>query len=146
MSTSLLSTWMCGISSMHACAFCCCRRPAAAALATYHVEQLLLRCNRPGRLAAHVVCPGVLYGAGEDDSQMHRLWRAAWEGQQPLQLHGEGRNRLPTLHVQDLAAFAEAVVLQQPAGRYLLACDEEAVSQAELLGAVGQLLGNKQMQ
>ncbi|WIA09806.1 hypothetical protein OEZ85_009181 [Tetradesmus obliquus] len=77
---------------------------------------------------------------------MHRLWRAAWEGQQPLQLHGEGRNRLPTLHVQDLAAFAEAVVLQQPAGRYLLACDEEAVSQAELLGAVGQLLGNKQMQ
>jgi adenylate kinase len=88
----------------------------------------------------------VLYGAGEDDSQMHRLWRAAWEGQQPLQLYGEGRNRLPTLHVQDLAACAEAVVLQQPASRYLLACDEEAVSQAELLAAVGQLLGNKQLQ
>jgi nucleoside-diphosphate-sugar epimerase len=123
-----------------------CRRPAAAALATYHLEQLLLRCSRPGRLAAYVVCPGVLYGAGEDDSQLHSVWRAAWEGQQPLQLHGEGRNRLPTLHVQDLAAFAEAVVLQQPAARYLLACDDGPVSQAELLAAVGQLLGNKQTQ
>ena len=128
------------------CLICCCRRPAAAALATYHLEQLLLRCSRPGRLAAYVVCPGVLYGAGEDDSQMHGLWWAAWEGRQPLLLHGEGRNRLPTLHVQDLAAFAEAVVLQQPACRHLLACDGAAVSQAELLGAVGQLLGNRQMQ
>jgi nucleoside-diphosphate-sugar epimerase len=115
-------------------------------LATYHLEQLLLRCSRPGRLAAYVVCPEVLYGAGEDDSQLHSVWRAAWEGQRLLQLHGQGRNRLPTLHVQDLAAFADAVVLQQLVARYLLACDDGAVSQAELLAAVGQLLGNKQTQ
>lgn len=105
----------------------------------------MLRCSRPGRLAAYVVCPGILYGAGEDDSQLHTLWRTAWEVQQPLTVHGAGGNRLPTLHVADLAAFAEAVVLQQPAGKYLLATDDESVTQAELVAAIGQLLGNRQI-
>jgi nucleoside-diphosphate-sugar epimerase len=75
------------------------RRPAAAALATFHVEQLVLRSRRAGRLATAVVCPGLLYGAGEDDGQLHGLWRAAWEGAQPLALlggHG-GANRWAVL-------------------------------------------------
>jgi nucleoside-diphosphate-sugar epimerase len=60
-------------------------------VATFHAEELVLRCHRPGRLHTYVVCPGVLYGAGEADDQLHGLWRAAWEGQQPLQVcaHGE---------------------------------------------------------
>lgn len=70
------------------------RRPAAAAVGTFHCEQLVLRANRPGRLHTHVVCPGILYGGGEADDQLHGLWRQAWEGQMLLQVgcHAHGRS------------------------------------------------------
>lgn len=147
----------------------------------------MLRCNRPGRLHTTVVCPGVLYGAGEADDQLHALWRAAWEGGAPLALLSKtttsqcgssggasagggvcGANRLPTVHVRDLAAFCEAVVVQQEQaaalagagaavqqgyqshqqqqsqpqqpGRYLIAADAVLVTQRQLVEAVGQLL------
>eukprot|EP00775_Hariotina_reticulata_P010576 gene10576-10735_t len=125
------------------------RRPAAAAIDTYHTEQLILRCNKApaGLLSSYVVCPGILYGQGEGDSQLHPLFKAAWEGREPLQILGDGSNRLPTLHVKDLAAFAEDVVLQQPQGsRYLLAVDDALITQGALVSAVGSLLGNKQTQ
>jgi hypothetical protein len=67
-----------------------CRCPAASAVETFHTEQLVLRSNRTGRLHTYVVCPGVLYGAGEADDQLHGLWKRAWEGQQPLQVTGRG--------------------------------------------------------
>lgn len=83
-----------------------------------------------------------------------------------LQVHGSGANRLPTIHIQDLAAFCEALVLQQQSqlqeaqaqaaltlpgrapqqqpqrqqGRYLLAADAAPVTQQQLVAAVGQLL------
>jgi adenylate kinase len=88
-----------------------------------------------------------LYGQGEGDGELHPLFKAAWEGDEPLPIFGDGTNRLPTLHVRDLAAFAESVVRQQPQGsRYLLAADDALVTQAELVSAVGSLLGNKQTQ
>jgi len=112
----------------------------------------------------HVMFPGILYGAGESDDQLHLLWRAAWEGQQPLQVHGPGHNRLPTLHVTDLAAFCAAVALQepqeqqqqqqqllqgrppaqqqqqQPQGKYWVAVDAAHVTQRQLVEGIGQLL------
>jgi hypothetical protein len=69
---------------------------------TLHAEQLVLRSNRPGRLHTHVVCPGVLYGAGEADDQLHGLWNLAWEGQQPLQV-------MPAL--QNMTAALELLLL-----------------------------------
>jgi hypothetical protein len=83
-------------------------------------------------------------------------------------VYGSGANRLPTVHVQDLAAFCEALVLQQQLqlqeeqqqqrlvqqglmpqphmqqqhrqGRYLLAAESVSVTQKQLVEAVGQLL------
>ena len=83
-----------------------------------------------------------------------------------LQVHGSGANRLPTMHVRDLAAFCEALALQQGAqlqeqeaqrrlqqqgllpapqprphmGRYWLAADGAGVTQQQLVEAIGQLL------
>lgn len=91
-----------------------------------------------------------------------------------LQVHGSGANRLPTIHVQDLAAFCEALVLQQQSqlqeaqaqaaltqqgrapqrqqqqphrqqGRYLLAADTAPVTQRQLVAAVGHLLVHSQL-
>lgn len=85
----------------------------------------------------------------------------------PAQVYGSGANRLPTLHVHDLASFCEAVALQQEAqlqeqqqqqrlqqqgllpqqqqhhpqpGRYWLAADSVVVTQQQLVEAVGRLL------
>ncbi|KAF8073252.1 Ak7 [Scenedesmus sp. PABB004] len=123
------------------------RRPAAAALEAWHVEQLLLRCARSGRLAAYVVLPGVLYGSGEDDAQLHGLFRAAWEGgAAPLRVAGCGANRVPTCCVADLAAFCAAVAEQRPPSPYLLACDDEAPTQAALVRAVAAALGGRRVE
>lgn len=86
-----------------------------------------------------------------------------------LQVHGSGTNKLPTIHVQDLAAFCEALVLQQqsqlqeaqaqtalmqqggapqqqrPQGKHLLAADAAPVTQQQLVAAVGQLLVQSQL-
>ena len=98
-----------------ACAPCCyteqdapIRQPAACAAAAHRAEQVVLRAARPGRLAAHVVLPGVLYGEGEGDGHLHGLFRAAWEGGS-VQQAGTGANRLPTLHVSALAAYVGAL-------------------------------------
>jgi nucleoside-diphosphate-sugar epimerase len=85
------------------------RQPAACAAACHQAEQAVLRLARPGRLATHVVLPGVLYGAGEDDAGLHCLFRAAWEGG-TIVLAGPGTNRIPMLHVDALAAYVAELV------------------------------------
>lgn len=120
------------------------RRPAPCAAATHALEQLLLSSSRAGVLRCYVVCPGLLYGRGGEEPLLP-LFRAAWEGGEPLPLLGPGTNLLPTLHVSNLAAYAEAVATQQPGGSaYLLAADEAPVSTAALVAGLGQLLGQPQ--
>lgn len=67
-----------------------------------------MRAGRPGQLATHVVLPGVLYGAGEDDAHLHELFKAAWGGGS-VPLVGAGTNRIPTLHVSALAGYVAAL-------------------------------------
>lgn len=106
------------------------------------MEQLILRCNRPGRLHTYIICPGILYGVGEDDGQLHSLFKTAWEGREPLMVLGAGTNRLPTTHVADLASYAATIAQLQPRDiQYLLFADDDSVQQRELVGAVAQLLG-----
>jgi hypothetical protein len=55
------------------------------------------RAQRRARLRTVIVCPGLMYGAGEDDEVMHPLMRRAWEvsvsacGGQVLLLSGSPR-------------------------------------------------------
>jgi hypothetical protein len=55
------------------------RAPCLAARGVHEVEQLILRSSRKGRLRTCVVCPGLMYGQGEDDEGLHPIMRAAWE-------------------------------------------------------------------
>ncbi len=45
----------------------------------HELEQLVVRCQRKGKLRTCVVCPGVLYGQGEGNDGLHPIMRAAWE-------------------------------------------------------------------
>nr|ADI46823.1 FAP75f [Volvox carteri f. nagariensis] len=54
------------------------RLPAAPARAALAVEQLVMRAGRRGKLRTAVVCPGLLYGEGEDDLTFCNAYKAAW--------------------------------------------------------------------
>nr|BCL66211.1 flagellar associated protein [Volvox reticuliferus]BCL66279.1 flagellar associated protein [Volvox reticuliferus] len=57
------------------------RLPAATARTALAVEHLVLRAGRRGRLRTAVVCPGLLYGGGEDDLAFCNAFKAAWTWQ-----------------------------------------------------------------
>lgn len=120
------------------------RQPAPSALATYHLEQQLLRMAQRPALSVRILCPGVLYGNGEDDGALHGLLRAAWEGTLPLQLPSYTQTyRLPTLHVRDMAAIAVSIAVEPPPPdrQYLLAVDSLQLTLGGLLGALESALG-----
>jgi len=90
------------------------RAPGLTARDTHEVEQLLMRSQRRGRLRTMVVCPGLMYGQGEEDSLLHPVFRTAWEVTAgPAVVYGPGTNKLPMVHVDDLAAYIAAAASKE---------------------------------
>lgn len=85
------------------------RAPCLAARDVHEVEQLILRSGRKNKLRTYVVCPGLLYGCGEEEEGLHPLMRTAWEVAGPLTIYGPGTNHLPMVHVEDAASYIAAV-------------------------------------
>lgn len=106
------------------------------------MEQCILNAARKGWLHTYIICPGILYGAGEHDTHLHSLFKAAWEATTPLPVYGHGRNHIPLLHVADLAGYVMAAAEQLPDQQYLLACDDQVLTQQELVRAVGAQLNH----
>lgn len=53
------------------------------------------------KITTYVVCAGLLYG--QEENIFHYLFKAAWHNND-LFLYGNGKNTLPTMHINDLAA------------------------------------------
>lgn len=55
----------------------------------------------------HILCSGLLYGNGENNDIFYEFFRRAWLSLHPdlasLPIIGNGNNRIPTIHVVDLA-------------------------------------------
>ena len=84
-------------------------------------------------LNTYVVCPGLLYGAGEMAAAgLFPLFKAAWEAEGKLPLYGEGANYLPTCHVEDLARTMCALHAQRPTQQYLLTVDKTPTTLKEI--------------
>lgn len=129
------------------------RAPCLAAREVHEVEQLIVRSQRKGRLRTAVVCPGLLYGQGEDDAGLHPYMRTAWEVAGPLTIYGPGTNHLPMVHVDDAAGYVAAVASAQAVSvlpetqQYMLVTDGAApgepggVEQGVLVKALAESLG-----
>jgi len=54
-----------------------------------------------------VVCSGLPYGNGESNDIFYEFFRSAWLSLHPdlasLPIVGSGKNRIPTIHINDLA-------------------------------------------
>lgn len=75
------------------------------------MEDLVMRCFKHDgcKVKSFVVAGGVLYGSGEDT--FVQLFKNAWLGRPAPDLQGSGRNRIPTVHVRDLARLVRTVGL-----------------------------------
>jgi hypothetical protein len=73
------------------------------------MEDLVMNCfNREeSTIKGLVVAPGVLYGDGEDTFGL--LFKSAWLGEKQTFVDGQGSNRVPAVHVRDLARAVREV-------------------------------------
>ncbi|KAG5338082.1 KAD7 kinase, partial [Acromyrmex heyeri] len=58
--------------------------------------------NLKSKLRTLVICCGITYG--EEEGPLHYLFKMAWQNAPLLPIFGKGRNKIPLLHVRDLAA------------------------------------------
>ena len=96
------------------------RRVAApTARSLLAAEISLMRASRPNGATVYVICPGLVYGAGEQE--FAPLWRMAWEGT-PVPIFGDGENGLVVVHAEDLAQAVVAVASTRPSGALTTFC------------------------
>ena len=90
----------------------------------YHnkmVETLALANTNPN-LKTYIVCPGFIYGGGED--LFYDYFKMAWlETPRKLPIILKGKNCVPTIHIKDLVSLIRRVIEQKPKNKYIFAID-----------------------
>ena len=86
------------------------------------LENLALSNTNP-MLNVYVICPGFIYGCGEDF--FFDYFRKAWIGGiDYMPIIGEGMNFLPTIHILDLIQIIKRIIEKKPIINYIFACDK----------------------
>ena len=79
--------------------------------------------NKNPKLKAYVICPGFIYGCGEDF--FFNYFKLAWMQQLPfIPLVGEGKNYIPTIHILDLIKIIRKIVEKKPEQKYFFVTDK----------------------
>ncbi len=86
-----------------------------------------------------VVSSGLVYGMGED--VLFPLFKQALEQKRPLPIYGGGSNRIPTIHVDDLAQMVFDLAFSNNTG-FFYAADHAMITQEQLITLISQTIGN----
>ncbi|EGR27078.1 hypothetical protein IMG5_201950 [Ichthyophthirius multifiliis] len=114
--------------------------------------------NTKPNLKTYVLCAGIQYGNGEDvlyeryfkvfffqqnKKILKQNKKQAWlQNPKELLIFGEGKNRIPSIHVKDLATFAQKLTEKQPNQSYIFAIDHnQKPTQLSLVKAISKGLG-----
>ena len=74
-------------------------------------------------MKTYVICPGFIYGCGENF--FFDYFRMSWiENLQYVPIIGNGLNFLPTIHILDLVQIIRRVIERKPDFYYIFACDK----------------------
>ena len=90
---------------------------------SYKMLENLALSNTNPMLNVYVICPGFIYGCGEDF--FFDYFRKAWIGGiDYMPIIGEGMNFLPTIHILDLIQIIKRIIEKKPIINYIFACDK----------------------
>nr|XP_034195712.1 adenylate kinase 7-like [Osmia lignaria] len=92
------------------------------------------------KLKTLVICSGITYG--DEEGPLHHLFKMAWQNAEFLPVFGEGANKIPLLHVRDLAAVVFDVLQRWPTSRYIIAAEQEPISQRAIVKKISKALSN----
>ena len=89
----------------------------------YKILESLALSKINSNLKAYVICPGFIYGCGEDI--FFDYFRESWKSNlEYMPIIGEGDNHIPTIHILDLIHTIKRVVNLKPDINYIFACDK----------------------
>lgn len=94
------------------------------------------------KLSSYVVCSGLIYGL--DENIYHYLFKSAWHNND-LELFGNGKNVLPSIHVNDLSGVLQNICDKKPKVRYLLAVDDSKVTLRQITKAISKSIGTNKI-
>ncbi len=90
---------------------------------SYKMLENLALSNTNPMLNVYVICPGFIYGCGEDF--FFDYFRKSWIGGiEYIPIIGEGMNFLPTIHILDLIQIIRRIIEKKPIINYIFACDK----------------------
>ena len=110
----------------------------------YHdkmVETLALSNTNPN-LKTYIVCPGFIYGCGED--LFYDYFKMSWlEIPGKLPIIGKGKNTIPTIHIKDLVSLIRRVIETKPKNKYIFAVDHTKNRQlSNIIKKISKGVGN----
>ena len=87
------------------------------------LESNALNKNTNPKLKTYVICPGFIYGCGEDF--FFNYFKLAWMQQLPyIPLVGDGKNFIPTIHILDLVKIIRKIIEKKPEQKYFFVADK----------------------
>ncbi|XP_022077281.2 adenylate kinase 7 isoform X2 [Acanthochromis polyacanthus] len=101
----------------------------------------------PNRMlfSTYVVASGLQYGMGEQ--VFHYYFKNSWLGQEhEISIFGDGKNIIPTIHINDLASVVQNIIEHQPKPYYLIAVDGSNNTMEQIVKAVASELGSGKIQ
>ena len=88
----------------------------------YKILESLALSNTNPNLKVYVICPGFIYGCGENI--FFDYFRECFLGKiDYLPIIGDGENHIPTIHVLDLVQVIKRIITNKPNINYIYACD-----------------------
>lgn len=111
------------------------------------IETLALSAaNSNPNLKSYIVCPGFIYGGGEDI--FYDYFKMSWI-QDPIKLRiaGDGRNIIPTIHVIDLVNCIKRIIEKKPKTKYIFAVDKTRIKTLRnIIRSISKNIGNSQIE
>ena len=100
----------------------CPKRVPNSRYLNYKFLETLALNNENLNLKVYVICPGFIYGCGEDF--FFEYFKKSWLGKDEyIPINGTGNNFLPTIHIIDLVKIIKQVIKIKPNEHYIFACD-----------------------
>ncbi|KAL3277400.1 hypothetical protein HHI36_012749 [Cryptolaemus montrouzieri] len=102
-------------------------------------EILSLGKKHSKKLKTFVLASGFTYGYEEEDLDF--LFKLAWSNEQHLPIFRNGTNRVPLIHISDLAKIIANLIMKPPSKSYIIAVEPVSSKLKKIVKAISKSLG-----